>query len=67
MISAWGPAIFTMSGPSNAKPRANAALSVSVNTPFAASSWRRGTTIGIIAASAGAKKTVTVEMNRLRR
>ena len=33
-----------------------------VNTPFAAVSWGLGTSVGIIAASAGAKKTVTVEI-----
>ena len=33
--------MFTTSGPSNANPIANAALSVSVNTPFAASSRER--------------------------
>ena len=38
---------------------------MSVNTPFAASSWLRGTTSGIIAASAGAKNTVTVETKML--
>ena len=42
-------------------PSAKAALSVSVKMPFAASSWLRGTSSGIIAASAGAKNTVTVE------
>ncbi len=44
---------------------ANAALRVSVKMPFAASSWLRGTSFGIIATSAGAKKTVTVEMKML--
>ncbi len=46
---------------------ANAALSVSVKMPFAVSSWRRSTRTGIIASSAGAKKTVTVEMKMLSR
>ena len=32
-----------------------------------ATSWLRGTTTGIIAASAGAKKTVTTETKTLRR
>ena len=64
-ITASAPAMLTTSGPSSAKPRANAALSVSVKMPFAASSWLRGTRIGIIAASAGAKKTVTVETKML--
>ena len=45
---------------------ANAALSVSVKMPLAASSWLRGTRTGIIASSAGAKKTVTVETKTLR-
>ena len=35
--------------------------------PFAASSWLRWTRTGIIASSAGAKKTVTVEMKMLSR
>ena len=48
-------------GPRRANPIAKAALRVSVNTPYAANSIERGTTSGIIAASAGAKKTVTVE------
>ena len=64
-ITACGPAMLMTSGPSSAKPSANAALRVRVKTPFADSSCRRGTTCGIMAASAGAKKTVTVEMNRL--
>ena len=55
------------SGPSSAKPRAKAAFRVSVKTPFAASSCRRGTTSGIIAASAGAKNTVTVDTNKFSR
>ncbi len=46
---------------------ANAALRVSVKTPLAAISCLRGTTCGIIAASAGAKNTVTVEMAALSR
>jgi hypothetical protein len=65
MITACGPAMLITSGPSNAKPRANAALRVSVKTPFADSSCRRGTTCGIIAASAGAKNTVTVEYEQV--
>ena len=60
------PTSVTTIGPSSAKPIANAALSVSVNTPFAASSCRRGTSSGIIAASAGAKNTVIVETTMLR-
>ena len=44
---------------------AKAALRVNVNTPFAAISCLRGTTCGIIAASAGAKNTVTVEIRTL--
>ena len=55
------PTSVTTIGPSSAKPIANAALSVSVNTPFAASSCRRGTRNGIIAASAGPKNTVIVD------
>ena len=46
---------------------ANAALRVSVNTPLAERSCLRGTTCGIMAASAGAKNTVTVEMRALNR
>src|SRR5205085_4651294 len=61
MISAGAPAILTISGPTSVKPRANAAFNVRVKIPFADSSCRRGTTIGIIAASAGAKNTVIVE------
>ncbi len=60
-ITAPGEARFTTSGPSSAKPIANAAFRVSVKIPFAASSWWRSTTSGIIAASAGAKNTVTVD------
>ena len=60
-ISAGAPAIFTISGPRRANPIANAAFSVSVKIPFADISWRFGTSIGIIAASAGAKNTVIVE------
>ena len=60
-ITASGDAMFTTSGPRSAKPIANAAFSVSVKMPFAASSCFRSTTSGIIAASAGAKNTVTVE------
>ena len=52
-ISAPAPAIFTISGPSSANPRANAAFSVSVKIPFAASSCLRRDELGIIAASAG--------------
>ena len=44
---------------------ANAALSVSVNTPLAASSCFLGTRNGIIAASAGAKNTVIVDTTTL--
>jgi hypothetical protein len=53
------------SGPSSANPSANAAFRVSVKIPLADNSWLRGTTSGIIAASAGAKNTVTVEMKML--
>ncbi len=62
MMTACGEARFTTSGPRRANPSANEALSVSVKMPFAASSWRRSTTNGIIAASAGAKNTVIVEI-----
>ncbi len=61
MMTACGPARLMTSGPRSANPIAKAALRVSVKTPFAASSWFRGTTSGIIAASAGAKNTVTVD------
>ena len=64
-MTASGPATLTTSGPSNAKPMANAALRVSVKMPFAVSNWLRGTRVGIIANSAGAKKTVTVETKML--
>ena len=64
-MTACGPDTLMTSGPSRANPIANAALRVSVKTPFAASSCRRGTTSGIIAASAGAKNTVTVETKML--
>ena len=67
MISTCGPAILTTSGPSSANPSANAALSVRVKMPFADNSWRRGSRFGIIAASAGAKNTVTVEMKMFSR
>ena len=60
-MTASGPATLTTSGPSSANPTANAALSVRVKIPFAARSCRRGTSTGIIASSAGAKNTVTVE------
>ena len=52
-ISPGAPSSVTTSGPISAYPTAKAALSVRVNTPFAAVSCRRGTTVGIIAASAG--------------
>jgi hypothetical protein len=58
---------LTTSGPRSANPRAKAALSVSVKMPFAVRSWRRGSSFGIIAASAGAKNTVTVEMKMFSR
>ena len=58
--------MFTTSGPRSANPRANAAFKVSVKMPFAASNWLRGTRFGIIAASAGAKNTVTVETKMFR-
>ena len=64
-MTASGPATLTTSGPSSAKPMANAAFRVSVKMPFAVSSWLRGTRVGIIANSAGAKKTVTVETKML--
>ena len=64
-MTACGPATLMTSGPSSAKPTANAALRVRVKTPFADSSCGAGTTSGIIAASAGAKNTVTVEMKML--
>ena len=64
---ASGPEMLMTSGPSRAKPIAKAALRVRVNTPFAARSWWRGTTSGIIAASAGAKNTVTVDTKMLSR
>ena len=67
MMTASGPATLTTSGPSSANPRANAALRVSVKTPFAESSWLRGTRTGIIASSAGAKNTVIVEIRTLSR
>jgi hypothetical protein len=54
------------SGPSSAKPSANEAWSVTVKRLLAASSWPRSTSRGIIAASAGAKKVVMVEMAMLR-
>ena len=66
-MTASAPATLTTSGPSSAKPSAKAALSVSVKIPFAASSWLRGTRTGIIASSAGAKKTVIVEIAMLSR
>ena len=65
-ISTSGPASLTTSGPRRANPRANATFWVKVNSPFAASSCRRGTSSGIIAASAGAKNVVTVEIAMLR-
>ena len=65
-ISTSGPARLTTSGPSRANPRAKATFWVNVNRPFAASSWRRGTSTGIIAASAGAKNVVTVEIAMFR-
>src|SRR3970282_33385 len=49
------------SGARSAKPMASGAYNVSVKRLFAASSWRRSTRTGIIEASAGAKKTVSVE------
>ena len=60
-IRAGAPAILTMSGPIRVKPSAKAAFRVSVKIPFAERSCRRGTTIGIMAASAGAKNTVIDE------
>ena len=64
-MTASGPATLTTSGPSRAKPSAKAALRVSVKIPFAARSCERGTSTGIIASSAGAKKTVIVEIATL--
>ena len=55
------------SGPRSAKPMAKEAWRVSVKRLLAASSWRRSTSIGIIDASAGAKKTVNVETTTLSR
>ena len=55
----------TTIGPRSAKPIANAALRVSVKTPFAAISCLRGTSCGIIAASAGPKNTVIVDTTTL--
>ncbi len=65
MMTACGDARLTTSGPRRANPSANDAFRVSVKMPFAASSWRRSTTNGIIAASAGAKNTVIVEIAKL--
>src|SRR5450759_4113736 len=48
-------------GPNNAKPSANAALVVRAKRPLAARSCPLGTRKGIIEASAGPKKVVTVE------
>ena len=60
------PASFTTSDPRRAKPSANAALSVNVNSLGRDELWR-GTRNGIIAASAGAKNVVTVETTMFRR
>ncbi len=38
-MTASGPAMLMTSGPSRAKPRANAALRVRVKIPLATSSW----------------------------
>ena len=54
--------MLTTSGPSRAKPSANAAFSVRMKMPFAEVSSLRGTTSGIIAASAGEKNTLTIEI-----
>ena len=64
-ITASGDAMLTTSGPSRANPIANEALRVRVKIPLADRSCLRSTTKGIIAASAGAKKTVTVEIAKL--
>ena len=48
-------------GPKSAKPSANAAFVVRENRPLAASSCDLDTREGIIEASAGPKKVVTVE------
>ena len=50
-----------------ANPSAKAALSVRVKTPLADISWSRRTMNGIMAASAGPKNVVTVEMKMLSR
>ena len=47
--------------PEEGNPTANAAFRVSVKIPFADISCSLGTSFGIIAASAGPKKTVIVE------
>ena len=61
MTSAMTLERLIASGPSRAKPMAKEAWRVSVKRLLAASSWRRSTRTGIIEASAGAKKTVSVE------
>ena len=53
-----GPAIATINGPRKAKPTANEACSVMLNTPIAVSSCGFGTIRGIIDASAGVRTTV---------
>ena len=64
-ISASALAMATTNGPTSAKPRAKATFIVSVKSPFAASSCFLGTSDGIIEASAGPKKVVTVETNTI--
>ena len=54
-------------GPNRAKPSANAALDVRAKRPLAARSWDLGTTNGIIEASAGPKKVVSVETTTMSR
>ena len=58
MMDASGPAMRTTAGPSSANPKANAAFSVKVKSPFAETSCSRRTSSGIIASSAGAKSVV---------
>ena len=66
-MSSWALARAMRKGPSRAKPSANATFIVSVKSPLAASSWFRGTSDGIIDASAGPKKVVTVDTRTISR
>src|SRR5450756_1628487 len=59
-IRSCGLARATRDGPNSANPRAKDALVVSVNRPLAAKSCPLGNRKGIIDASAGPKKVVTV-------